>query len=238
MITQAVISAGGFGARLKPFTDTAPKPMIPILGKPLLEWHVDAFKKHGVTEFFISLHHMPEVVMEYFGDGSKFGVSVQYFIEKEPLGSVGALKKFEPYLSDTFYFIYGDVFSLMNYSKMADAYARKESPIGMQRIRKTDECEDADVAELCVEGRVTAIHPKPHTATYPNACRMRGSFILDRRILSYVPEDTAFDMGKELLPAVVNAGENFYAYECDEYSKGVDTMEKLNEVLVHLGTLT
>jgi len=96
MIKQAIISAGGFGNRLRPTTDTMPKPMIPILGEPMLLWHVMQFKKHGVTEFFFTLHYLPEVVMNYFGDGSKFGVKMHYFVEQSPMGSAGAIKKFEP----------------------------------------------------------------------------------------------------------------------------------------------
>lgn len=234
MITQAIISAGGLGKRLRPTTDTIPKPMIPILGKPMLQWHVEQFKKHGVKEFFFTLHYLPEVVMDYFGDGSKFGVKINYFVEKEPLGSAGAIKKFEKQLDKEFYYIYGDTFSLMDYGKMEEAYMKKENPIGMQRMKRTDDYADADVAELDANGKFIAIHAKPHTEKYPNAYRMRGSFILDKKILSYIPEDTAFELGKQLLPKIVAAGENFYSYECDDYSKGIDTMEKWKEVEEHL----
>ncbi len=234
MITQAIISAGGLGARLRPTTDNMPKPMIPILGKPMLQWHIEQFKKHGVKEFFFTLHYLPEVVMDYFGNGSKFGVKINYFIEKEPLGIAGGIKKFEKQLEKEFYYIYGDTFSLMDYSKMSEEYARKDNPIGMQRMKKTDDYADADVAELDANEKFIAIHAKPHTEKYPNAYRMRGSFILDKKILSYIPEDTAFELGKQLLPKVVTAGENFYSYECDDYSKGIDTMEKWKEVEEYL----
>lgn len=234
MIKQAIISAGGLGTRLRPMTDTMPKPMIPILGKPMLLWHVEQFKKHGVKEFFFTLHYLPEVVMDYFGDGSKFGVKINYFVEKEPLGSAGGIKMFEQKLDKLFYYIYGDTFSLMDYSKMADAYATKKDPIGMQRMKKTDDYADADVAELDADGRFVKIHGKPHIEKYPNAYRMRGSFILDKKILSYIPANTAFDLGKHLLPKAVEAGENFYSYECDDYSKGIDTVEKWQEVEEHI----
>ncbi len=234
MITQAIISAGGLGKRLRPTTDTIPKPMIPILGKPMLQWHVEQFKKHGVKEVFFTLHYLPEVVMDYFGDGSKFGVKANYFVEKEPLGTAGGIKKFEKQLDKEFYYIYGDTFSLMDYGKMEEAYMKKENPIGMQRMKRTDDYADADVAELDDNGKFIAIHTKPHTEKYPNAYRMRGSFILDKKILSYIPEDMAFNLGRQLLPKVVAAGENFYSYECDDYSKGIDTVEKWKEVEEYL----
>ncbi len=230
MIRQAVISAGGLSTRLRPATDTMPKPMVPILGKPMLLWHLAQFKKYGVEELFLTLHYLPEVVTDYFGDGSKFGVKIRYFVEREPLGSAGALKQFEGNLGKLFYFIYGDVFSLMDYGKMEAAYRTKEDPIGMQRMKKTGDYADADVAEIDAAGRFVAIHAKPHDHWYPNAYRMRGSFILDKKALAYIPENTPFDLGKQLLPKIVAEGKNFYSYECDDYSKGIDTMEKLKEV--------
>lgn len=234
MIKQAIISAGGLGTRLRPTTDTMPKPMIPILGKPMLEWHVEQFKKFGVTEFFFTLHYLPQVVVGHFEDGSKFGVKISYFVEKEPLGSAGGIKMFNDRLDGLFYYIYGDTFSLMDYGKMADSYAQKKDPIGMQRMKKTDDYADADVAELDAGGRFVKIHGKPHSEKYPNAYRMRGAFILDKKILPYIPDSTPFDLGKQLLPKIVEAGENFYSYECDDYSKGIDTIEKWKEVEEYL----
>ncbi len=234
MIKQAIISAGGLGTRLRPTTDMMPKPMLPILGKPILEWHVRQFKKFGVAEFFFTLYYLPNIVMDYFGDGSKFGVKIKYFVEREPLGTAGGIKKFEAEFDKLFFYIYGDTFSLMDYSKMAEAYKGKENPIGMQRMKRTDDYANADVAELDEGGRFVAIHGKPHTKKYTNVYRMRGAFILDKKILSHIPEDTAFDMGKELLPMVLSAGENFYAYECDDYSRGIDTIEKWKEVEEYL----
>jgi NDP-sugar pyrophosphorylase family protein len=185
-------------------------------------------------EFFFTLHHLPQVVMDYFGDGSKFGVAIHYFLEKEPLGSAGGIKQFEPQLDKLFYYIYGDTFSLMDYGAMAKAYESKKDPIGMQRMKKTDDYADADIAEIDADGRFVKIHTKPHTAHYPNAYRMRGSFILDKKILDYIPDDQAFDLGKQLLPKIVSSNENFYAYECADYSKGIDTKEKWEEVEEYL----
>lgn len=235
MIKQAIISAGGFGTRLRPTTDIMPKPMIPILGKPMLRWHIEQFKKFGITEFFLALHYLPDVVMDYFGDGSSFGVKINYLIEKEPLGSAGGIKKFGPQLDNEFFYIYGDTFSLMDYGKMEEVWRQKPAgAIGIQRMKLTDDYADADVAELDANGRFVAIHTKPHAQRYPNAYRMRGAFILKKKILSYIPGDILFDFGKQLLPAIVTANEVFYSYECDDYSKGIDTIEKWKEVEEYL----
>ena len=233
-IKQAVIAAGGFGTRLRPYTDTIPKPMLPVLGKPVLAWSVEHFKKYGVTEFFVALHYLPQVVTDYSGDGSRLGVAMHYFIEKEPLGEAGSLRHFEPLLDKLFYYIYGDMLTLVDYGKMAAAYAGKDGPIGMERVERQDDHADADVAELGPEGRFVAVHAKPHLRKYPNAYRTRGSFILDKRILAYISAGGQATLNRQVIPAAIAAGENFYAYECDEYSKAFDTVEKWREVEEYL----
>lgn len=233
-INQAVILCAGLGTRLRPLTDTTPKPMLPLLGKPMLEWNIEQFKKNGVTEFFINLHHLPEVIQGYFGDGSKWGVKINYSLEKEILGTAGGVKSFEDKIGDTFYLIYGDMISLVDYTAMSENFSSKNNPIGMQRTRRTDDYADADVAELDQDMKFITIHPKPHVEKYANASRMRGVFILNKKILSFVPKNTYYEIGKQLLPDIVHRGENFYGYECGEYSKGIDTIDKYREVEEHL----
>ena len=250
-IKQAIILCAGLGTRLRPLTDTTPKPMLPLLGKPMLEWNIEQFKRHGVSEFFINLHYLPEVIKNYFNDGSKWGVKIHYHLEPEIRGTAGGVKGFstgggslstgqagssggEYNLGDTFYLIYGDMLSLVDYSKMAESFWAKDDPIGMQRTKKTDDYADADVAEVDENLKFIKIHPKPHTEKYINAHRMRGVFIFKKEILSYIPEDQAYEIGKQLLPSVVDQGKNFYGYECNEYSKGIDTIDKYQEVEEYL----
>jgi len=93
-IKHVVILSAGLGIRLKPITNTIPKPMLPLLNKPMLQWNIEQFKKHGIKEFFINLHYLPEVIKNYFGDGSKWGVKITYSFEPEILGTAGGLKRF------------------------------------------------------------------------------------------------------------------------------------------------
>lgn len=230
MLKQAVILSAGLGTRMGTLTKSVPKVMVPIGGKPLLEHHVLQFRKHGVTEFFVNLHYLPDVIRDYFGDGSKWGVSMTYAYEPTILGTAGGAKQFETTLDDAFFLTYGDMFSRVDYTAMYGTFLKKMDAIGMQRMQKTDSYADADVAELDANGRFIAVHPKPHTEAYPNAYRMRGTFILKRDILSYVPVGVPFELGKQLLPEIVRVGKNFYGYECGDYSKGIDTEEKYREV--------
>ena len=235
MIKQAILLCGGKGTRLRPYTYTMSKQMIPILGNPLTEWNIVQFKKHGITEFLINLYTMPEVMRTYLGDGSKWGVKITYNLEAEPPGTAGSIKLFEKYADDEFFVIYGDMLSLVDYTKMQKAWREKPAgAIGMQRVQKLEDYVDADVAELDASGKFVAIHPKPHSTTYPNAYRMRGISIMRKKILSYIPTEKYYEIGSNLLPDVISRGDAFYGYACGDYSKGIDTVEKWREVEAHL----
>ena len=232
-----MILCAGLGTRLKPLTDTIPKSMVPLLGKPMLEWSIEHFKRHGVNEFFVNLHHLPDVIRNYFGDGSRWSVKIAYSFEPVILGTAGGVKNFENEIDDVFYLIYGDMLSFVDYTKMKAAFNEKKDPIGMQRTELTDFYADADVAELDQNMKFVKIHPKPHTEKYSNAHRMRGVFILKKEILSFVPKNAFYEIGKQLLPVVLRADKNFYGYECGEYSKGIDTIKKLEEANNYLKSI-
>lgn len=238
MIKQAVILAGGFGKRMGPTTDTIPKPMITIMGKPLLQWHIEQFKKYGVTEFFLTLHYLPGVITDYFGDGSKFGVKINYALEEQPLGTGGGLKKIEHLLDDEFFLINGDTFSMLDYGKMEAAWSEKTDAVGMQRVGKANYYEDADVAELDDAGRIAVIHARPHGKREGNIYRMKGVYILKKKILDHAPHAERFEVNTDLLPRAIAAHQSFYGYECDDYSKGIDTIEKWKEVEGYLKSRT
>jgi len=230
MIRQAAILCAGLGTRLRPFTDSAPKPMLPLLGVPLVEWNIRRFRQFGANEFFVNLHYLPEVLRNYLGDGSRLGVNIHYHFEPELLGTAGGIKSFEDRLEDEFFLIYGDIFSHLNYRAMEQAWRQKPGALGMQSMKQSIDYSDADVAELDCNGRIIAVHPKPHTRTYANAYRMRGVFILRREILADVPAGKYSEIGKDLLPAVVEKGGSFYGYNSNDYSKGIDTLDKWKEV--------
>ena len=234
MINQVVITAGGEGRRLRPLTNDMPKVMLPILGKPLLEHHIEQFKKHGVKEFFFTLHYLPEVIKNYFGSGKKWGVKINYFIEKKSLGTAGALKKFAKQLDNNFFYIYGDMISLVDYAQMQKVFKQKKGALGMQRVGALTARADADSVELDEEGLFKKIHKKGDTKPPTQTFRQRGVFILNKKILDYVPADEPADLGNQILPRVISAGEKFYGYQCDDYSQGIDTLEKLRAVESYL----
>ena len=239
-IRQAVILAAGFGSRLRPLTDTIPKAMVPVAGRPLLEHHVERLRAHGIEEIFINLHYLPEVVRGHFGDGSRWGVRIEYALEPEIRGTAGGVKGFEARLGEVFFVVYGDVFSLLDYTRMAEAFLARDGAAGMELVGPTTHPHDSDLAEVDEEMRFLKIHPKPH-ATLPGRYQaMRGIFILTQQLLAEIPTGSYFEIDHQLLPRILEKGERFYGHLSEDYTRDLGTWERYREVeerCARLGTV-
>lgn len=236
-ITQAVILSAGFGTRLRPITDNIPKVMVPLAGKPLLQWHIEELKLHGVKEFFINLHYLPEKITEYFGDGSKFGVKIHYAKEEpEILGTAGGIKNFQNILGDHFFVLYGDTFYEIHFGHLADFYLSRKNPIGVATMRKTDHPWDSDLAVIGEENRITQFLIKPHKELPADYWGSSAPYIFSREILKYIPQKKYYEIDHELVPELFKKGYNYYGYVLPdgEFRKDIGTMERYEEVQHYL----
>ena len=230
-----MILSAGLGTRLRPLTNGIPKVMVSLLGKPLLEHHILQLKKHGVRDFFINLHYLPEIIQNYFGDGSKWGVRISYvFEEPEIRGTAGGIKDFEGLLQGSFFVIYGDVFSLLDYEKMSKAYARHPDAIGMTIVGVNDHPHDSDLVVVGEDSKFVRMYPKPNTELPQDWRAMRTTFIFDERILNYIPPKTYYEIDHELLPDALSKGETMYGYETNDFLKDIGTPERYREVEEYL----
>ena len=234
---QAVILAAGFGSRLRPLTDTVPKAMVPVAGRPLLERHVERLREHGVEEIFINLHYLPDVIRRHFGDGSRWGVGIRFAYEPEILGTAGGVKGFEPHLDEAFFVLYGDIFSLLDYSRMAAAFAGKPDAAGMELVGPTNHPHDSDLAEVDAQNRFVKIHRKPHQVLPERYQAMRGIFILRRRLLAGIPSGSYYEIDHQLLPDALAKGESFYGYLSEDYTRDMGTWERYREVEAYCAKL-
>ena len=105
---KAIIMAGGEGSRLRPLTCDCPKPMMRLMDKPVMQYALELLRAHGITEIAATLGYLPDAISDYFGDGSDFGVNIEYFIEKTPMGTAGGVKQAERFLNETFIVLSGD----------------------------------------------------------------------------------------------------------------------------------
>ena len=205
---KALILAAGKGTRLGELTATFPKPMLPVDGRPLLAHHIQWLSRHGVTRIAINLHHAADVVRDYFGDGSRFGVEIVYSYEPELLGTAGAAKKLEWFLDECFVVVYGDVYTNVDLSQLAAWHnARADGDdrgltLSLYRVPNPTECGLVDIDD---HGRVLRFVEKPPADQVFTDLANAGVLIGEPRLLSRVPANTVYDFGRDLLPDLLAA---------------------------------
>lgn len=185
------IMAGGFGTRLKPLTDNCPKPMLIVGGKPMLETLINNFKSHGFYNFYISTHYLPEVIMSYFGDGSKFDVKITYVHEKTPLGTGGALSLLPKSLpKEPLIMINGDILTNVDFSKVLSFHAKHQSDATMC-VRDYE----VQIPFGVIEGEghnITTMVEKPTYRYFVNA----GIYVISNHIINTLTKNEHLDMPK------------------------------------------
>lgn len=223
---QAIILCAGFGTRLRPLTDTIPKAMVPIADKPLLEHNIEQYKKFGVNEFLINLHYLPDVIKDYFGDGSKWGAKIIYKYEPEILGTAGAIKNFEKELDNEFFLSYGDVLSFADYGGLYKNFLEKSEAIGIETIGETSHPHDSDLAEVDDNFKFIKIYRKPHEKIPEKYKSMRGLYVFKKQIADHIPENVYYEIDHQLLPDILSKRISFYGHETGGYIKDIGTPER------------
>lgn len=186
ILDTAVIVAGGLGTRLRPLTENMPKPLLPLHGKPIIEHVINTLKKHGITKIIISIGYKAELVQQYFGDGHSFGVTINYVLESEPLGTGGAVKLASRNLTKPFFLVWGDNLMDLNVSRMKEEFYSAKVPLIMALTRRED-VENFGVAKLEGKKIITFIE-KPKREEAPSNLINAGAFIVDPICLQLLPE--------------------------------------------------
>jgi len=178
------IMAGGSGKALRPITYELPKPLIPIAGKPVLEHQINMFKKFGLDKFVVSINYMPEKVREYFGDGSKFNVSIKYIVEKNPLGTAGSLCLAKEYINGSFAMMNVDTLVKPDIYQMYE-FHKKENSLATLLLASSHDPSSFGVAKMR-GNKILEFSEKPKKAksNLINA----GFCIFDRSVMDMVPK--------------------------------------------------
>lgn len=235
-IDVAVIMAGGKGSRLRSITnDEIPKPMVSVDGKPLLEHQVERLKEYGIKKIVMIVGHLGEKIMEHFKDGKDFGVDIDYIVEKEPLGTAGALY----YLKDKtdakdFLLIFGDVFFDIDFDRMEDFHF-KNAALTTLFAHPNGHPYDSDLIRTDESGKVVGFDSKHNVRDYwyDNMVNA-GMYIINRELLELVKEPVKIDFEKDILANQVEQGANIYAYHSPEYVKDVGTVDRINATVEEL----
>jgi NDP-sugar pyrophosphorylase family protein len=229
MIDTAVLLSAGLGTRLGARTANKPKVMVDILGKPLLGYHFDWLKRHGVKRALINLHYLPDVIRDYAGDGSAFGLEIRYSLEESLQGTAGALNGFRELVTGTTLVHYGDVYSEMDIGKLA-AYHREKRALATLVVHETHRPHDSDVVRLDEGARVLSVHHKPGSYEFGNIGNA-ASMIVEPEILRYLPKERrAWDWIQDVIPQAIAAGEPVFGYDTDELTMDMGTPERLEKL--------
>lgn len=228
---KVAILAGGLGTRLRERSGDLPKPMVPVLGRPVLYHQIELCRKYGFTDIALLVQHRHEKIYEYFGNGSSFGVTLSYAIEVDPRGTAGALRDALPLLADRFLLLYGDTFMDVDLRKlwMAHEYS---GAVGTLFLHPNDHPQDSDLVDIDADGVVRAILAYPH----PEGREVRNLvnaalYVLERAGLDDVtPAEGKADIAKHMFPRMLDLGRPLYGYVSPEYIKDMGTPERLDKV--------
>ena len=221
---QLVILAGGKGTRLG--LKDIPKPMVSIAGKPLLEYQIELAKQYNIDEIFILEGYLANIIKDYFGDGSKWGVKIHHIIEPKPLGTAGALKLLKGKLQDRFLVFYGDI--VMDFDiESFKTFDMEHKGIASILVHPNTHPYDSDLVEIDKNNKVLSFLSKPHPENliYHNLVNA-AVYILSCDIVDYIQDGILSDFGKNIFPKVLDAGENIFAYQTAEYIKDIGTKER------------
>ena len=225
---KAMILAAGKGTRVRPITHTIPKPMIPILQKPVMEFLLELLRQHGFTEVMVNVSHLAEEIENYFRDGQRFGVEIAYSFEGriedgeligDALGSAGGLKKiqnFQHFFDDTFVVLCGDALIDLNLSEAVRRHRQSGAlaTIITKRVPK-ERVSSYGVVVTDPDGRVQAFQEKPSVEDALSDEINTGIYLFEPEIFDHIPDGMPFDIGSELFPKLVTEGLPFYALPMD-----------------------
>ena len=225
---KIVIMAGGKGTRIAAINSEVPKPMIPILNKPILLHQIEGLKRQGYTNYILIVGHLGHVIMDYFGDGSKYGVSIDYIVEEEPLGTAGALYYLKDKIDSDFLLLNGDVIFDVNIEKFLQVH-RKNGCEATILTHPNSHPYDSGIIMADGNGKVLKwLHKEEERQWYKNRVNA-GIHILSERILDRFHEAKKTDLDRDILKKLIAEGE-LYAYDSPEYVKDMGTPERYYEV--------
>ena len=230
---KAVILAAGKGSRLKPLTDSLPKVMVPVCGKPIIEYHIENLARAGITEIFINLHYLPDVVTTHLEDGTRWGVHIDYSYEPDILGTAGAVRKLKRHLADgPFLVLYGDNFLELDLSKFVAA-AERNKGLGTVAVFEKADVTGSGILELSGDDRVTRFKEKPGPGEIFSHWVNAGLFYFRPEIFGHIP--TGFsDFGMDVIPGLVRKGGGLYAHRLPGGVWAMDDVRLFDELKRHL----
>lgn len=210
---RAMILAGGLSTRLYPLTKQVPKPLVPVVGSPNAAHLIRYLASYGYDEIAINVHYLAEMIVEALGDGSAFGVRLEYLHEKELLGSAGAVKQMETFFaSDSFVVIGCDDLTDMRLNDVV-AFHKAKKALATIGLVEREEVDQYGVVVTGGDGRITGFQEKPAKGTERSKLVNTGIYIFTPAIFEHIPAGRFYDFGKDVFPALQQAAAAFYGFD-------------------------
>ena len=227
-MTTAMILCAGFGKRLNELTKDTPKPMLPVEGKPLLEYIIAHLCRLNIKKIIINIHYLAEKITSYFGNGRKWNVEITYSCEDTPLGTSGAVKKVEKILSaeDNFLVLHGDVVCGQDYNELVKFQASRKNAAGTIILhRRTG---SNSIVELDDANRIIKFQERPKNPAEEETWVNSSIYCFNKEIFNYIPAGTS-DFPEDIFPGVIKDGK-LYGYPLSAYRCSVDSRDRYEKL--------
>jgi mannose-1-phosphate guanylyltransferase/phosphomannomutase len=219
---KAVIMAGGEGTRLRPQTSNLPKPMLPLVGTPMMEHIVALLRRHGITDIVVTVAFLPNAIRSYFGNGSELGVRMVYATEESPLGTAGSVGNAKDELTERFLVISGDVLTDIDLTEVIE-FHEKNGALATIALSAVENPLEFGIVITREDGTIERFLEKPGWGQVFSDTINTGIYVLEPEIFERIPEGRSVDFSSEVFPAVLEAGEPLYGYVADGYWEDVGT---------------
>ena len=219
---KAVIMAGGEGTRLRPQTSNLPKPMLPLVGRPMMEHIVSLLRRHGIDDIVVTVAFLPNAIRSYFGDGSELGVRMVYATEESPLGTAGSVRNAREQLTERFLVISGDVLTDIDLSSVI-SFHEKNQALATIALSAVENPLEFGIVITREDGTIERFLEKPGWGQVFSDTINTGIYVLEPEIFDRIPGDRAVDFSGEVFPAVLESGEPLFGCVVDGYWEDVGT---------------
>jgi len=228
---KAMILAAGVGSRLDPLTRNVPKPMVPIVNRPVMEHIVELLKRHGFTDIMVNLYYLGDQIESYFGDGSKWGVRIHYSKEDRLWGDAGSVKRCEHFFDDTFIVIGGDDITDLDLTRLL-RYHKEKRAIATIALSLVDDPSEYGIALLNERGRITRFLEKPRGEVIFSNAANTGVYVFEPEIFDLIPRGVTYGFGANLLPLLLEQRRPFYGFLTSSYWKDVGNLRTYQQTHV------
>lgn len=216
---KVILMVGGLGTRLRPLTDNIPKPMLKVGNKPILQTIIEKFAEYGYVNIVLCVNYKSHVIEDYFGDGSEFGVNIEYIFEKQRMGTAGALSLLKEKPTEPFFVMNGDLLTNVNFEHL-DSYHITNNSMGTMCVREYDFQVPYGVVNI-KDSKILSIEEKPTHKFFVSA----GIYMLSPEILEYIPQNEFYDM-PTLFEKLISENKNIISFPLREYWLDIGRLEE------------